>query len=342
MEIDYRLERPLRLHARLTVTDLTVLLGESGSGKTSLLRALAGLLRASGRPFDGLRPEERRVGFLPQGYALVPHLTALENVALPLAGREARVEALRWLERVELAPLALRRPAELSGGERQRVALARALALRPRLLLLDEPTSALDASTREAAVDLIERVVREEGLPTLLVTHDPYVAARARSLAVLEAGTVRQQGDPEQVFARPATLGIARLVGFSNVFAGRVRRHVEGGVEIATGEVVVYAPTKTPPPPDAPVHWGVRPEEVMIVRPDRPLAGPVARNRLEVQVRRIVRKGLAYTLRVEGPLALDVTLPRHVQDRLRLAEGDRIEVALKPRYVHLFSSEASS
>ncbi len=342
MEIDYRLERPLRLHACLTVTGLTVLLGESGSGKTSLLRALAGLLRASGRPFGGLRPEERRVGFLPQGYALVPHLTALENVALPLTERDAHAEALRWLERVELAPLARRRPAELSGGERQRVALARALALRPRLLLLDEPTSALDTSTREATVDLVEQVVREEALPTLLVTHDPYVASRARSLAVLEGGTVRQQGDPEQVFARPATLGIARLVGFTNVFSGKVLRRLEDGVEVATGEVVVYAPTTTPPPAGAPVHWGVRPEEVMIVRPDRPLAEPVARNRLEVQVRRIARKGLVYNLRVTGPLTLDVVLPRHVQDRLRLAEGDRIEVALKPRYVHLFSSEASS
>jgi ABC-type Fe3+/spermidine/putrescine transport system ATPase subunit len=232
VEIDYRLERPLNLHARLRVEGLTALLGESGSGKTTLLRALAGLLAARGQPFGGLAPERRRVGYLPQGYALVPHMTALENVALPLQGPEALRSARRWLERVELPHLADRRPHELSGGERQRVALARALAARPRLLLLDEPTSALDAATRETAVDLIDRIVSEEGLPTLLVTHDPYVAARSRSLAVLEGGRVRQQAPPDEVFARPATLGIARLVGFANIFAGRVHEHADEGVWI--------------------------------------------------------------------------------------------------------------
>jgi len=343
VEIDYRLERPLKLHARLQVQGLTVLLGESGSGKTSLLRALAGLLRARGRPFADLAPERRRVGYLPQGYALVPHMTALENVALPLHGPSGRRTAGRWLERVELKHLAERRPHELSGGERQRVALARALALEPRLLLLDEPTSALDAATRETAVELIERIVREEGLPTLLVTHDPYVAARSRSLAVLEAGRVRQQGPPDEVFSRPATLGIARLVGFANVFSGKVAGREEGGVWIETQGLRVFAPTAAPPKAGSRVHWGIRPEEVMIVRPDRPLSAPLARNRLEVRVRRLIKKGLVYVVRVAGALELEVALPRHVQDRLRLAEGDLIEVALKPAYVHLFSSgDASS
>jgi len=342
VEIDYRLERPLNLHARLRVEGLTALLGESGSGKTSLLRALAGLIRAHGRPFGGLRPEQRRVGYLPQGYALVPHMTALENVALPLRGPGAGRTARRWLERVELAHLADRRPHELSGGERQRVALARALALEPRLLLLDEPTSALDAATRETTIDLIDRIVTEVGLPTLLVTHDRYVAARSRSLAVLEHGAVRQQGPPDEVFARPATLGIARLVGFANVFSGRVAGHEADGVWIETEGLRVFAPTGAPPPPGRTVHWGIRPEEVMIVRPDRPLSSPLARNRLAVVVRRLVKKGLAYAVRVEGALVLEVLLPRHVQDRLRLREGDRIEVALKPTYVHLFSSEGFS
>lgn len=342
MEIDYRLEHPLELQARLQVQGLTALLGESGSGKTSLLRALAGLLRARGRPFADLPPERRRVGYLPQGYALVPHMTALENVALPLRGPNARRTAGRWLERVELAHLAERRPHELSGGERQRVALARALALEPRLLLLDEPTSALDAATRETAVELIERIVDEEGLPTLLVTHDPYVAARSRSLAVLEVGRVRQQGPPDEVFARPATLGIARLVGFANIFSGRVAGHEEDGVWIETQGLRVFAPAAGPPKPGARVHWGIRPEEVMIVRPDRPLSAPLARNRLEVRVRRLIKKGLVYVVRVAGALELEVALPRHVQDRLRLNEGDLIEVALKPAYVHLFSSDDAS
>lgn len=342
MEIDYQLERPLKLHANLHVQGLTALLGESGSGKTSLLRALAGLIPARGRPFAGLPPERRRVGYLPQGYALVPHMTALENVALPLQGSQAYERARYWLERVQLGHLAGRRPHELSGGERQRVALARALALAPRLLLLDEPTSALDTGSREATIDLINGIVDEVSVPTLLVTHDPYVAAHSRSLAVLERGRVRQQGPPDEVFARPATLGIARLVGFTNIFAGRVVGREKGGVWLQTQGLRVFAPTENPPPNKCQLHWGIRPEEVMIVRPDRPLSSTLARNRLEVQVRRVVKKGLAYAVRVEGALTLEVLLPRHVQDRLRLSEGDLIEVALKPTYLHLFSSEGCS
>ncbi|WP_456411224.1 ABC transporter ATP-binding protein [Oceanithermus sp.] len=338
MEIHYRLRHPLKLEAHLRVEGLTALLGSSGSGKTSLLRAIAGLLPAEGRPYAGLPPEQRRVGYLPQGYALVPHMTALENVALALKGPRRRAHALAWLERVGLAELHHHRPWELSGGQQQRVALARALARKPDLLLLDEPTSALDAATRDRTIDDIARLVREEGLPTLLVTHDPLVAARCDSLAVLEDGEVRQQGDPETVFSRPATLGIAQLVGFRNVFRATVFEREEDGVWLESEGVRLFALGGANLRLGQAVHWGIRPEEVMIVRADRPLPDRLARNRLPVVVREVAKKGLVYAVRVEGALTLEVLLPRHVQDRLRLFAGKTIEVALKPAYVHLFSS----
>jgi len=338
MEIDYQLERPLKLHARLFVNGLTVLLGESGSGKTSLLRAIAGLLHARGKPYGGLRPEYRRIGYLPQGYALVPHMTALENVALPLRGSDALRRAHYWLDRVGLDLKSKRRPHELSGGERQRIALARALAAEPRLLLLDEPTSALDATAREAAIDLIELIVSEENLPTLLVSHDPYIAARSDLLAVLENGAVRQQAPPHEVFSRPASLSIARMVGFTNIFPGKITASENGAVWIKTGDLTIFAPTESPIPKGAHVHWGIRPEEVMIVRPDRPLSAPLARNRLQARLSRLIKKGLIYVLKVSGAIDLEVLLPRHVQDRLQLHEGDLLELALKPAYIHLFSS----
>ena len=193
------LAHPLRVFAldlSLEVGRETVaLVGPSGAGKTSVLRAIAGLLRpragtiALGETvwFDGARgihvpPEERSVGLVFQDYALFPHLTVARNVAF---GARRSVHAL--LERFELTALAGARPAELSGGERQRVALARAVARDPAVLLLDEPLAALDAQTRASVRSGLRDLLRELQLPTLLVTHDfedaAALAARAGVLA---------------------------------------------------------------------------------------------------------------------------------------------------------------
>ncbi|HEY5999124.1 MAG TPA: ATP-binding cassette domain-containing protein [bacterium] len=176
--------------------ELAVLFGPSGSGKSLTLRMIAGLARPeAGRIAAGgrvlldtatgvdLRPQERSVGFVFQDLALFPHMSVLENVqygghGLPAAERVERAGAL--IGRFGLAGLERRRPAEISGGQRQRVALARALVRRPQLLLLDEPFSALDLALRRDLGTLLRMVQRREGVPTVLVTHDP---AEARALA---------------------------------------------------------------------------------------------------------------------------------------------------------------
>jgi molybdate transport system ATP-binding protein len=168
----------------------TVLWGESGSGKTTILSCIAGLARPDsglvaihGRKVfsseDGLDlpTRERGVGLVFQHYALFPHLTALENVGLALAGGEAgRKKARAYLERFGIAGLADRKPAFLSGGERQRLALARALAVEPRILLLDEPFSALDRKTKEAMYKEFQGLRAELTMSVILVSHDRHEA----------------------------------------------------------------------------------------------------------------------------------------------------------------------
>jgi ABC-type Fe3+/spermidine/putrescine transport system ATPase subunit len=223
MLIDYRIDRPIRLDARLEVDGFTVLLGQSGEGKTTLLRAIAGLLPAQGEPFDGLPPQHRAIGYLPQGYALFPHLRAWENVAFALPySAQRRDLALGLLERVRLAHLANQYPSALSGGQQQRIALARALARKPQLLLLDEPTSALDAATRdEVMVELIAEV-RQSGLPALAVSHDPHLAMMADRVAIMSDRRIVQQGVPVEVLSRPCSATVARLLGHRNLFKGRI------------------------------------------------------------------------------------------------------------------------
>jgi len=332
VEVHYRIRRPVALEVRFRIRGFTLLLGRSGVGKTTLLKALAGLLPAEGTPYGGLPPEKRPIGYLPQDLALFPHMAAWENVAFPLKGKEAKAKAFALLERVGLLAHAHKRPSALSGGQKQRVALARALARNPELLLLDEPTSALDPLTKDQVVAELIALIRQEGLPALAVSHDPTLAGLADWLVVLGRKGVLQEGPPEGVMAAPERVEVARLLGYQNLFPARVG---EGGV------VVKGVPLKLPLPPWARpgelVWLGVRAEEVMVVREDRP---PPQENVLEGVLESLHPQGLAYRGRFLGPIPLVLLLPRHVQERLRLEPGKRIRVALKPRYLHLMPGEA--
>lgn len=216
--VDYRLKKPIDLHAVFEIRGFTALLGRSGAGKTSLLRALAGLLPADGTPWNGLAPEARAVGYLPQGAALFPHLTVLENVAYPLRGRDRFTKAQALLENLGLGALSTRPGTDISGGQAQRIALGRAMARSPQMLLLDEPSAGLDAATRDATLTWLIDIVTAGDLPTLAATHDPALAGRADWLVLLADGRIIQQGIPRQVFERPVSTAAAALLGFENIW----------------------------------------------------------------------------------------------------------------------------
>ena len=217
-----------------------VLAGESGSGKTTLLRMAAGLDRADGgtikiqgKLVDDSRAmfipsEKRRLGMVFQEFALWPHLSCLENVALAVpadTGNRNRT-AMALLERLGVASFAQRRPALLSGGQQQRVGIARALAAKPNLLLLDEPLSSLDMETRDKLREELLETVRDAGISALLVSHDPEDCwLMADHVAVLEQGVIRQQGAPQDLWQAPASAYIARFTGAA------------GGVSIAVTTV---------------------------------------------------------------------------------------------------------
>lgn len=215
---------------------LTAVLGLSGCGKTTLLRAIAGFERAErGRiSLDGtvlddgrnyVPPERRRIGYVPQEGALFPHLSVAGNVGFGLTRAERRGNAVaEMLEMVGISSLAGRLPHQLSGGEQQRVALARALARRPEALLLDEPFSSLDATLRTRVREEVHSLLREQGVTTVLVTHDQEEAlSLADSVAVLRDGTIVQQGAPAEIYEKPADERLARFLGAVNVLAASFR-----------------------------------------------------------------------------------------------------------------------
>ncbi|MEM8610009.1 MAG: ATP-binding cassette domain-containing protein [Myxococcota bacterium] len=202
------------------------IVGPNGSGKTTLLRLIAGApAEMAGRIvvdgatlFDSergvaLAPETRRVGYVPQGFGLFPHLSVVDNVAFGLSvsaqragATDRREKARALLTELRCEGLAERRPSRLSGGERQRVALARALIVEPRLLLLDEPLSTLDPGARRTLRAFLAERLRSRGVPAIAVTHDLRdVEALEARVAVLERGRIVQEGDLDDLRANPAT-----------------------------------------------------------------------------------------------------------------------------------------
>ena len=218
LSIDYTLTTPLAMQVCCTVEGFTVLLGRSGSGKTSLLRALAGLRPARGTPWDTLSAEARPIGYLPQETLLFPHLSVLENAAYALRGPNRLARAQDLLAGLGLEALALRKPAQLSGGQAKRVALARALARGAELLLLDEPSAGLDTLTRDATLAWLIEATSQRGIPVLAATHDHDIAARADRVALLADGEVIQQGKARAVFNAPINRAAAELLGYENIF----------------------------------------------------------------------------------------------------------------------------
>lgn len=206
---DLALDVSFSLRARTVV-----LFGPTGAGKTSVLRAIAGLdtlensrINLLGQDLTGHSTQQRHVGLVMQHPSLFPHMTVAENVAFG-----ARAHGRAILEEFQLGPLSRRRPSVLSGGERQRVALVRALAARPRALLLDEPFSAMDAATKEQTMRQLDAWLAHTPIPVLFVTHDiAEVFSRNADVVLLERGKVRGQGTAETVLAEQRLLLLAKL-----------------------------------------------------------------------------------------------------------------------------------
>jgi molybdate transport system permease protein len=200
--------------------------GPSGSGKSVTLRVLAGLLGPGagtvtygGADVSRIAPERRRVGYVPQGFGLIPGRTVWQQAVFGVHADPAR--AAWWLETLHLDGLLDRLPEQLSGGQRQRASLARALAGDPEVVLLDEPFSALDAPVRAELRREVRRLQRDVNLSTILVTHDPEEAAMlADEIVVLRDGQVLQSGSCRDVYQRPASAEIGRLLGIDNLFEG--------------------------------------------------------------------------------------------------------------------------
>ena len=330
----------------------TVLVGESGAGKTSVLRLVAGLerldeghLRVGAELYADSRqrlhrpPWERDVGYVPQDYALFPHLSVFDNVAFgPRASGmpRHRIESVvsEALTLVGIPELARRRPHELSGGQQQRAALARALALQPAVLLLDEPLSSLDLQTRRSLRVELRALLARLPCLTLYVTHSPVEAlVLSDQIVVLDAGRVAQAGSRDALLRHPRTPFVAELVG-TNLFVGRpvLTPGTEPAIRTAEGLVEI---TDSGGPGAA--YLTVSPREITLSRrpPDTSAQNVFAGNVVELVPEPPGGERVRVVLNTRPTLVAEVT--REAVSALSLADGAWVYAAFKATGVNRYA-----
>jgi molybdate transport system ATP-binding protein len=329
-----------------------VIVGESASGKTTLLRLLAGLVEpdrgtialGSHVLFDSERrrnvpAHERPVGYVPQDYGLFPHLNVYENVAFgPRAqgdrGAELRRRVDGILQRFALAPLRYRLPRQLSGGQQQRVALARALVLEPSLLLLDEPLSALDLVTRRAVRAELRGLLPQLRCTTIFVTHQPVDAmVFGDTILVLESGRVTQTGTRDDLLRQPRSSYVAEFLGVNLFIAATVEPAGNGLAQasIGGGRVLFVAPDGA-----GPAQLIVSPREITVSR-ERPTGSSL--NVLEGVVEELVPEppsGERLRLTLDTRPRLVAELTRASAESMGLRPGERVFASFKATGVQAF------
>jgi iron(III) transport system ATP-binding protein len=350
LAVGYRAGKAVLAGLSLTLErgEIGCLVGSSGCGKTTLLRAIAGFLPVAagtitidGTVVSGPRhsaaPERRGVGLVFQDYALFPHLTVADNVAFglrALAGAARTGRVAEMLALVNLAAEGLRFPHELSGGQQQRVALARALAPRPALLLMDEPFSSLDVDLRQRLGQDVRRILKASGTTAILVTHDQQEAfAIADRVGVMQGGSLQQWDRPYELYHRPATRYVADFIGQGVFLPAQVLSAHHVAIEI--GELRGDVPL---PCQQGCASCGKGCHVEVLLRPDDVVHDDASPLKAEV-IRKVFRGGdFIYTLRLASGREVLALVPSHHDHAI----GEMIGIRLDADHVITFPAGSAA
>jgi putative spermidine/putrescine transport system ATP-binding protein len=320
--------------------EFIALLGPSGCGKSTALNCIAGLLQLTGgsiwldeKRIDVLRPEERGFGMVFQNYALFPHMSVRRNIGFGLQMRgvpraEIRRRTDAALELVQLGAHAEKLPGQLSGGQQQRVALARAIVIDPPVILMDEPLSNLDAKLRLEMRHELRRIHHEVHRATIYVTHDQDEAlSLADRIVVLHDGVVQQIGTPEELYARPANLAVARFMGYRNILEFDLKGSDNGQAMLASHGIELRGSPQTSALGSR-VTAAIRPEEIALGS---------SRNAISGVVDQVEYCGRDYLVDVVTPAGV-----LYLRTERRLRPEERVQLSIAPERVLVFPREGSA
>jgi ABC-type Fe3+/spermidine/putrescine transport system ATPase subunit len=328
-----------------------ILMGPTGSGKSSLIKCILGLIRVQGgsirlhgRDITHDPPERRRMGYVPQNYALFPHLSVEENIRFGLKARKIRAGdadsiVAELCEVLNIGRLRRQSVQTLSGGERQKVALGRALAAQPEIVLLDEPFSSIDEGAKRTLWFELKRIMTEVGVTALHITHNLEEAyALGERLSILIKGDLIQSGSKQEIFEQPISEDVARYLNYRNVFSGVAESH-PAGTSIRAGHFQLVVGKRIRE--GASVRLCVRPQDIKIVREGMPLKDSLRRNTFSGSIVSLLPlpESCLMWFKMHGspnPYDLELKFPAYIRVRHQLSPGQDIRVALWEPNIILF------
>lgn len=327
------------LNLKIAKGEYFVLLGPPGAGKTIFLECLCGLKKLeSGRIYidehdvTGLEPRTRGIGYVPQDYALFPHLSVEQNIAFGLRAhgfREVKIDETADL--LGIRRLLSRRIDGLSGGEKQRVALARALVLKPKILLLDEPVCALDEVTRQEVCAQLLAIQRRLGLTTIHVSHNLEEAfSVADQAAILHEGVLQQVGPLNNLLRKPKSEFVARFMRCENIFCAEVR--TEGAESSCTQVKVADVDLQIPGSHSGKLIFMIRPEDVLVYPEPHPGVG---QNVLKARLVRSRDCGGYVRVDLNGPINIVAHITHAAFAHLEHKHQSDVIVELDPDHIHV-------
>jgi ABC-type Fe3+/spermidine/putrescine transport system ATPase subunit len=328
-----------------------LLLGPTGAGKSVLLETILGIKKPDkgeilldGRDITRLPPEDREIAYVPQDLGLFPHLSPRENILFGARIRRIDGETVRrrldyLRDHLQLDAVMDRSDiATLSGGEKQRVAFARALITKPKILFLDEPFSALDAYIRRHIQFQLKRLQKAIDLTVFHVTHDQEEAfLMADHMAIMINGRIEQRGRPDECYNTPANERVANFLLMQNIFDTEVIgvEPERSAIRCKVGSIIFHVETTRPIKVGKPLKLGIRPEEIVIVSPDKPIKPSFEENLFRVTVDSLFNLGSRTMVRLAFPdgegFFIDATFSYRITKSIRVREGDGVWIHLRPQ-----------
>jgi len=329
--------------------EIYLLLGDSGSGKTTILELISGFIKPdsgkiimNGNDIVRLSPDKRNIAYLPQNMSLFPHLSIGKNILYGIKMQGISLDRHYYdmlIFRLEIADILENYPEHISGGQTQRVALARAMIVKPKLLLLDEPFSALHPSLRYELEDLLKSIAPEFNLTILAVSHDIDEALHLSDvISFLHNGEIIQTAKRNEIYFRPRTAEVARFFGIKNLFDGKITSVDKNRLKIETvfGSINVKRTYREKGiQTEENIVWGIHSDEVRIIRKEHK---EVRLNRISGTISRVFPRGQHWNINLLcGAGMLNITIPDFIYKRLNISKKDKIDIELPEERIFIIT-----
>jgi len=329
-----------------------VLLGPTGSGKTTFAKCICGLNRVisgkiflDGRDITELEPEERKIGYLPQDFALFPHMNVRDNILFGVKVKKMELKRVKnsfehIIDILRIGNLLDRFINGLSGGEKQRVALARALLSEPEVLILDEPFSSIDIGLRKELWFEMKNVLNRFKIPVIHITHNlDEASVLGEKFAVLIDGGIIQEGEKDEFFSRPETEKVARYLGIKNIYSGIIEKLIGDKVVIKGERFKIIASNSGNFKEGEGVKFSIRPQDIKIIKEDLPIREELKDNIFEGEI--ISTHFLSDTciLKVKSVVDFELNFPSYIYQRHNLYIGKKIKIGIWQKGISIFRKE---